>query len=113
MGYEEKRLFPRVSLRMPLRLNVRGKSEFYHALSSDISRGGVSFVNESFLSLHTVVDLQINMLSRIINPVGQVAWASAMPHSHRYRLGVQFQGLERQHVEFLRDFIDLKKDYLR
>lgn len=109
---KERRGFTRIKFSTPLRYQIRGLAEFNSTVTSDISLGGVSFVNNKFISLATPVMLEINVLSRILRPAGKVAWSQSLPHSDRYRLGIKFLELNIQEKNYLQDFIDIQTDKL-
>ena len=108
---KDKRRFPRISLRAPLRYQIRGVPEFNHAICDNISSGGISFTGEQFIPTATTLMLEINVLSRILRPVGKIAWSQSLPHSDRKRLGVEF--LELNHVDknYLSDYLDMHLSY--
>jgi c-di-GMP-binding flagellar brake protein YcgR len=108
MEAKEKRRFPRLKLNTPLRYQVRGAPKFDNALSDDISVGGISFVNQEFIPPETLVGLEIGILSKILSPVGKIIWSSPLPHSNRYRTGIEFLELDPQQKNFLSDYINLR-----
>jgi len=107
---EEKRRFPRIRLKAPVRFQVRGQPEFDNSLTQDISVGGMCFTNEKFIAPQTNLMLEISIFSRLLNPVGRVAWVNPIGHSNRYRLGVEFIELDAENKNFLAQFIDFKKE---
>ena len=107
--WEERRQFPRVTLKTPLRCQIRGKSEYSNVVTDDVSEGGVSFINDSFIPLNTQVNLEISLLSRILNAVGRVANVSSVSYADKYRLGIEFLELQDTQKLFLSDYIQLKK----
>ncbi len=110
MGFtvEEKRGFPRITFRTPLRYQIRGTSEFSDTILENISVGGIGFVNNKFIIPQTLVMLEINILSHILRPIGKVAWASSLSHSDKYRLGIEFLELDCRDKNYLKDFIDMQ-----
>ena len=105
---EEKRVAPRITFRTPLRYQVRGKPEFNDTVSENISSGGIGFINNNFIVPQTLVMLEIGILSRVLKSVGRISWASSMPHSEKYRLGVEFVELSAPEQNFLNDFVDMQ-----
>jgi hypothetical protein len=105
---QEKRRFPRIRLKTPLSFQIRGISGIHNAICDDISLGGAGFVNNEYLAPRTPVTAQINILSKILNPAAQVAWALPLPHSNRYRIGLEFLELEPQEKNYLKDYIDMQ-----
>lgn len=112
ISFSEKRNSPRIKLHRPLRYQIRGRREFYNTISDDISTGGIGFVNNKFIAPLTPVMLEINILSRILRPVGIVAWSYPLPHSNRYRLGMEFLELDPGEKNYLKDFIDMQRNRL-
>ena len=105
---KENRCAPRLNFRSEIRYQLRGKRDFDSGISNDISYGGLKFTNERFIPTSTLVMLEINVLNRILRPVGRVAWSMPLAHSNRNQTGiefVEFNGLERN---CLKDFIDMR-----
>ncbi|MFA5410331.1 MAG: PilZ domain-containing protein [Candidatus Omnitrophota bacterium] len=111
-GLEDKRRFPRVELKTPLRYQVRGSPESNNCVSDDISVGGIRCINNGFIAPSTNVMLEINLLSRVLNPVGRIAWASPLAHSERYRLGIEFIELGDSEKNYLSDYINMQRGRL-
>ena len=109
LNIKEKRQFPRINLRTALRCQVRGDSRFGNAISDNLSTNGVSFVSERFIAPSTPVMLEINLLARVLRPIGRIIWNSPLPHSDRNRLGVQFIEIDPTEKRYLADFIEMHK----
>ena len=106
--WEEKRSFPRINLKTALRCQVRGTQEFNNVVSDDISAGGVSFVNESFIVPQTRVNLEINLLSRMINTTGRIIRANPLAHSNKYRWGVEFLEIDPLQKKYLSAYMNMQ-----
>ena len=107
-GLKNKRRFPRIYLRAPIRYQIRGKPEFGHAVCDNISAGGMGFISEQFIPTLTPLMLEIDVLSRILRPVGKVAWSTTLPHSNRNRLGIEFIELNNIERDYLSDYINMR-----
>ena len=105
---ENKRSSPRVDFHAQLRYQVRGGSAFDNAVSNDISYGGLRFTSNRFIPTSTPVMLEINVLNRILRPIGRVAWSNPLPHSDRNQLGVEFVEFNSLEKSFLRDFVNMQ-----
>ena len=105
---DEKRNFPRIRLRTQLRYQIRGTPDFNNALSEDISLSGMGFINDNFIVPSSNVTLEINILSRILTPIGRITWSMPLEHSDRYRLGVEFLEFNPVEKRYLGDFIDIQ-----
>ncbi|MBM3255281.1 MAG: PilZ domain-containing protein [Candidatus Omnitrophica bacterium] len=105
-SHQEKRLYPRLKLGLPLRYQARGTQEFRNALSDNLSIGGISFTALSYIAPSTNLMLEINLLSRALNPVARVAWAVPIAHSDKYKLGLEFVEFNPRDREYVGDFID-------
>lgn len=105
---ENRRQFQRLNLKSTLRYQVRGTKEFDNAISDNISLGGLSLVNSRFLPPETVLMLEMNMFSRMFNFIAKVVWSRPLPHSDRYKLGVQFAEIDPVTKQQLSDFLKYK-----
>jgi c-di-GMP-binding flagellar brake protein YcgR len=105
---EENRSSFRIKLQAPLRYQIRGKPEFNNTVTNNISLGGLSFSNSSFIPLDTLLMLQVNILSRVVNPIGRIAWANSVPRSDRYQFGVEFMEMDMAEKRYLTDYVDMK-----
>ena len=105
---QDKRRFPRMKIRVPLRCQVRGAQEFNNVLTDNISSGGLGFVHDSFIAPSTNLMLEVNVLLSVLNPIGRVAWASPLPHSDKYMLGVEFVEIDREQKKCLDDFLEMQ-----
>jgi hypothetical protein len=52
--------------------------------------------------------LEINVLNRILRPVGKVAWSMRLSHSHRNQTGIEFVEFNRPEQNYLKDFINMQ-----
>lgn len=111
-AYQEKRKMPRIKLPLPVRYRIRGSPAFENALVGDISAGGLSFTGNGFLAPATTLNLEINVYSRLIEPVGKIAWAKPLPHSNRYLMGVEFVELNLTDRNYLDDYIRIRMNRL-
>jgi Tfp pilus assembly protein PilZ len=68
----------------------------------------MSFTDDNFLPSATALMLEVNILSRVLCFIGKVAWASPLPHSDRYRIGVGFEEAAQPDKDFLSDYIDMQ-----
>lgn len=109
---EEKRRFPRIKLKTPLRYQIRGAPDFDNVTTNDISQGGISFVSDKFISPATLLMLEINVLSRILRPIGKVVCAQPLPHSDRNRLGIEFLEFNPEEKNYLQDYVKLRMGQL-
>ena len=100
------RFFPRIDSQVQFRYQFRGQPDFESAVSSDISCGGLRFSSDRFIPTSTPVVLEINLLNRVLKPVGRVAWSSPLPHSYRNQMGIQFMEFDVLEREYLEDFVD-------
>ncbi|MDD5730170.1 MAG: PilZ domain-containing protein [Candidatus Omnitrophica bacterium] len=106
--WEEKRRFPRTKLTSTLRYQLRGSSEYNSAASENVSEGGMAFINNRFIPSQTSLMLEINVLSKVLTPIGKISWSSYIPHTDRYRMGVEFLEMDPKDKEYLSDFIDMQ-----
>jgi hypothetical protein len=105
---EDKRCFPRVKVRLPLRYQARGAPEFNNVITDNISLSGVGFSSDEFIAPMTNVMLEINALLHILTPIGRVAWSVSSPHSDKYHSGIEFVELDPDQRKHLDDFISMQ-----
>ena len=105
---KENRLFPRVDFHSQLRYQLRGKPEFDNVLCNDISCGGVKFTGERFIPTSSMVMLEINVLNRVLRPIGKVAWSTPVAHSDRKQTGVEFMEFNTLERSYLKDFVNMQ-----
>lgn len=104
----EKRHFSRIALKVPIRYQIRGTSEFNNAILDNIGLGGIGFIHHKFVTPQTVVEMEINILSRFLSPLGRITRAINLAHSDKYRLGIEFLELDPIEKNYLQDFIDMQ-----
>jgi hypothetical protein len=104
----ENRCFPRLEFHSKVRYQFRGKPDFDSGISRDISCGGLRLTNEQFIPTSTLVMLEINVLNRILRPVGKVAWSMPLAHSNRNQTGIEFVEFNTIERNYLKDFIDMQ-----
>lgn len=104
----EKRRYPRIKVKLPLKYQVRGSKDYDNLLTEDLSEGGLSFSNNKFIAPLTKVMLELTVLKRVLSPVGKIAWISPIRHSNRYRMGVEFEQIELPEKAYLSDYINLQ-----
>ena len=110
---EEKRQYARVDLRTDLRYQPRGlAAQFANAVSNNVSLGGIGLDVDRFLAPSTILNLDIDLLSRVLHPIGRVAWCQPLAHSDRNSLGVEFIEFNFIEKSILADFIKMQSGQL-
>jgi c-di-GMP-binding flagellar brake protein YcgR len=104
----EKRLHSRIRLKTPLRFQLLGSNEINHTISENISLEGMGFISQSFIAPNALLSLELNIISNFISPVGEVRWTQNLPHSDRYRVGVEFSEIKEEQKKRLQDYVELK-----
>jgi len=112
MDVREKRRYSRVKLKSPIHFNIRGKGDFNDTVSEDISAGGICFTNNKYIAPWTNLMLEVKVLSRVLNPIGRIVWVNPLPHSDRFRMGVEFVELDLQKKQFLSEYILMQENIL-
>ena len=107
---KENRGFPRLVFRTKIHYRFRGKPDFDIGISKDISCGGLRIANEEYIPTSTLLMLEINVLNRVLRPVGRVAWSMPLAHSNRNQTGIEFVEFNRVEQNYLKDFIDMQKE---
>lgn len=103
----EKRRFPRIGLNSPIRYQARGNPRIDTAVCDNISCGGIAFTGFNFIPKTTPIMIEISVLSKILRPVGRVAWTQSVAHSERNKLGIEFLEWDPSEKNYLSDYINL------
>jgi hypothetical protein len=109
-GQLEKRRVRRFKVSLPLRCQLRGSGEYKNGLTEDISVEGVGFLHEKHLPAKTEINLEMNVLQRVINSVGETVSATPLAHSPRYRIGIKFKELDVIQRNYLKDYLDTLRE---
>jgi hypothetical protein len=107
----DKRLFPRVRLKKPISYQIRGTHDIDHIQTNDISLGGVGFTSERFIPPLTAMNLEINVASRTLRPIGKVMRSMPSSHSDRFITGISFIEFEPDEKKYLSDFITMRLNH--
>ncbi|MCM8762928.1 MAG: PilZ domain-containing protein [Candidatus Omnitrophica bacterium] len=105
-AFTEKRIFPRINLKLPFRYRIVGSKDVYASRLRDISVGGIGFVSEKFIPSSTNMRLEIGIPLKIINLMGRVVWSCNLSHSDRYRIGVEFTKISYKDRCNLADYLN-------
>ncbi|MDD5130840.1 MAG: PilZ domain-containing protein [Candidatus Omnitrophica bacterium] len=105
---KENRSFPRLNFHSKIRYQFRGRPDFDSGITKDISCGGLKLTNEQFIPTSTLVMLEINVLNRILRPVGKVVWSTPLAHSNRNQTGIEFVEFDSTEKNYLKEFIAMQ-----
>ena len=103
---KEKRKFPRINAKFPIRYQIKRGGFFASALTDDLSLSGARLNADRFFPQGLKLNLELNILSKIINPVGRVIWSDPSPRTNRYRLGIEFIKINSLDKDYLSDYIN-------
>ena len=103
---EEKRQSPRINTKCPTRYQIKRGGFFASALTEDLSLLGVRLNADRFFPLGINLKIELNILSKVINPIGRVVWSQPLSHSDRYQMGIQFIEINPQDRNFLSEYIN-------
>jgi hypothetical protein len=107
----DKRLFPRVRIKEPIGYQIRGTHDIDHIQTDDISLGGVGFTSDRFIPPSTAMNLEINIASRTLRPIGKVTRSMPSSHSDRFKTGISFIEFESNEKNYLSDFITMRLNH--
>jgi len=105
---KENRFFCRLHFSAQVRYQLRGKPDFDNAVCNDISCGGLRITSNRFIPTATSVMLEINVLNRVLRPIGKVAWSSPVLHSARNQTGIEFVEFDIWEKNYLKEFINMQ-----
>ena len=109
----DKRRFPRVSARFPIRYKeLRGNTYLSKGtLTKDLSKGGARFRTDRFMSLacHLFVELDLPHALKSIKTISKVAWIRKLPVGDDYEVGTQFLAMTSQDESKINDCVEKAK----
>lgn len=105
---EEKRVSQRVKVKFPIRYQIRRGGFFASALTENLSLSGTRLNADRFFPMGLNLNLELNILSNIINSVGRVVWSQPLTHSNRYQMGIEFIELNSKDKNYLSDYINMR-----
>jgi len=105
---KESRNYPRIDFRSKIHYQIRGKPDFDSALCGNISCGGLRFNNDKFIPISTPIMLEINVLNRVLRPIGRVVWSQSLAHSNSSQMGIEFVEFDALEKNYLKDFINMQ-----
>ena len=104
---KEKRRFPRLTAKFPIRYQIKRGGFFASALTDDLSISGARLNADRLFPEGLNLNLELNILSKIINPVGKVIWSRPLASSNRFQMGIEFININPQHKNCLSDYINM------
>jgi len=105
---KEKRHFPRIKVKFPIRYQIKRGGFFASALTEDLSLSGTRLNADRFFPHGLNLNLELNILSKIITPTGRVIWSGSLPHSDRFQMGIEFIEINPQDKNYLSDYINMR-----
>jgi c-di-GMP-binding flagellar brake protein YcgR len=102
----QHRRFTRIAEHLPVSFRVRGLQELSHTLTENLSIGGAGLRSEKYVRPQALLDLDLQLESRVVHAVGRVAWTQNMLHADRVRFGVEFIECDPRDAEYVTDFIE-------
>lgn len=103
----ERRKFPRVDFREPVKFQFPASSQSGGCLGRDLSEGGVRINFEYFIKPNTAmnVELRLDPTEGVMTLEGRVAWARQIPSSDRYQLGIEFLEKNENNQQSIRKYV--------
>lgn len=109
----EKRRFPRVKVRIPVRYKeVRDGAESVavDSLTCDVSAGGLRFTTDKLISKarNLLLELDIPNLIHPVKAVSRVAWVEKTNVDGHYEIGSEFMEITEKDRELIAKFLKTK-----
>ena len=104
---KEKRRAPRINAKFPIQYQIKRGGFFASALTQDISLSGAKINVDRSFPKGLNLNLELNILSKIIKPVARVIWTQALLNSEQHQMGVEFINLNAQDKSCLSEYINL------
>jgi len=86
----EKRKYTRIPSRVPIDYKITHSRRYGKSITLDVSEEGIRAVFDNFVTPSTLICLDLNLATSVINIYGEVVWSQRMAHSDRYTAGIKF-----------------------
>ena len=97
-----------MNAKFPIRYQMKRGGFFASASTQDVSISGTRLNADRFFPSGLNLRLELNILSKVIKPIGRVVWSRSLPPSGRYQMGIEFIKVDPQEKNYLSDYINMK-----
>lgn len=103
----DRRRFSRVDFREPISFQLPAHAQSGGCLGRDLSERGLRINFENFVKPQTTMafELRLTPERRTTTLEGRVAWASQVPSSDRYQLGIEFTETNEDNQKDIRKYV--------
>jgi c-di-GMP-binding flagellar brake protein YcgR len=103
----EKRIFPRVNVKAPIRYKRNPRGKFFAAISQNISEGGLGIISNQFIPAWEKLWIEFTPFSgpETVRALAQVVWAQQIRYSDRYQIGIKFTQIDQASRETLSNYV--------
>ena len=98
----------RIKAKFPIQYQRRRGGFAVEALTEDLSLSGVRLKGDRVLTSGLNLSLELNILSKIIKPLGKVIWSKTQSAPGEYSMGVEFIEINPQDKDCLSDYINMR-----
>ncbi|MFH1577593.1 MAG: PilZ domain-containing protein [Candidatus Omnitrophota bacterium] len=105
---KDNRNSQRICVKFPIRYQMKRGGFFASALTQNISLSGLKLNADRFFPSGLNFNLELNILSKVIRPIGRVVWSQALPHSDQYQMGIKFIEVNSNDKNYLSDYINMR-----
>ena len=107
---KERRKFKRINEQTAVGYSVMPNYKSERKLTQDLSLGGIKFISDHFIPVGSVLKLEISLkhTPRVISAVARLVWIKAIFNDEHYDAGAEFIEIDREDLEFMRDYLDRK-----
>lgn len=104
----EKREFARIYKQAAISYSLLPSHKAQRKITADLSAGGLRFISDFFLPLHSSVKLEINLpqAQKPINAIAEVMWIKSVFGDERYEVGVKFLQIDNDAAELIRKYLE-------
>ncbi len=106
----ERRRFIRINEQDAVSYRIMPHYKSERKLTHDLSLGGIKFISGHFIPAGSVLKLEISLkhVPRVISAVARLIWIKAIFDDEHYDAGAEFIEIDREDLEFMRDYLDRK-----
>lgn len=103
----ENRKAPRARISFPLKCEIGEKTSYFNSVSKDLSNGGVRVLSEQFVTPGDTINVNINLIEKMISARAKIVWCNESDYGQRYLFGAEFVDMTEDDKNTLRSFLSL------
>jgi len=101
----EKRKELRAGTTFPVSCNTLSNRNYFYTVCRDLSSEGAKIITDNFIPSGDSMQIDINLITKVINLKAKVMWCNKERYSDRYSAGLMFTELTKQARDQISNFL--------